>query len=147
MSWVRGCIAWSLTIAATGCYYYEPVETLAPQPGTYMQVALTDSGTSHFWGYLGPDVGNVRGRVINTDPQSLAISVESVEQRHGQVLTWKGETVKLSREYVATMRERHLSKVRTAMLAGGSVLGFVLGVTAVTSVSGGSGGGSGGQPR
>ncbi len=113
-----------------------------------MQVMLTDSGTSHFWGYLGPDVGNVRGRLITADPQVFALSVESVEQRHGQVLTWKGEAVTLRREYVATVQERRLSKSRVALLAGGSVVGLVATVAALATWAAGSGsGGGGGPPR
>src|SRR5437879_9676550 len=116
MRWASSCIVMVLLISAAGCYYYEPLETPAPQPGTYMQVMLTDSGTSHFWGYLGPDVGNLRGRLITANPEALALSVESVEQRHGQILTWKGEDVTLRRAYVAAVRDRHLSKARVALL-------------------------------
>jgi len=146
MRGARSCTVISLLISATGCYYYQPLETPAPQPGTYMQVMLTDSGTSHFWGYLGPDVGNLRGRLITANPEALALSVESVEQRHGQILSWKGETVRLGREYVATLQERHLSKVRTALLTGGSVMGFIAAIAAFTNLASGSGGGGGGGP-
>ena len=92
MRWARGLALGSLILTA-GCYYYQPLQAPAPQPGTYLQVMLTDSGTSHFWPYLGPDVGDLRGRLVTADHQALALSVESVEQRHGQVLSWKGETV------------------------------------------------------
>src|SRR5256885_14117799 len=125
MRWASSSIVMVLLFPAAGCYYYEPLETPAPQPGTYMQVMLTDSGTSHFWGYLGPDVGNLRGRLITANPEALALSVEAVEQRHGQILSWKGETVRRGRGYVATMAGRHLSKVRPALLAAGSVVGVI----------------------
>lgn len=148
MRWFQGCIAISLLVSATGCYYYQPLETPVPAPGTYMQVLLTDSGTSHFWGYLGPDVGQVRGRLISADGQALALSVQSVEQRHGQILSWKGEPVTLGREYVATVQERRVSKGRIALLAGGSVVGFIATVTALTQlVAGGGNGGGGGTPK
>ena len=146
MRGARSCTVVFLLFSATGCYYYEPLETPAPQPGTYMQVMLTDSGTSHFWSYLGPDVGNLRGRLITASPGALALSVESVEQRHGQILGWKGETVTLSREYVATMQERRLSKPRTALLAGGTVVGLITALAAFTNIASGSGGGGGGGP-
>src|SRR5437879_12357272 len=145
---VRIFLVLPLLTSAAACYYYQPLDAPSPQPGTYMQVMLTDSGTSHFWGYLGPDVGNVRGRLITADPQVFALSVESVEQRHGQVLTWKGEAVTLRREYVATVQERRLSKSRFALLAGGSVVGLVATVAALATWAAGSGsGGGGGQPR
>jgi hypothetical protein len=148
MRWHRGCLVLPVVISAAGCFYYQPLETAAPQPGTYIEVVLTDSGTSHFWGYLGPDVANLRGRLVTANPQTLALSVQSVEQRHGQVLGWKGETVTLGREYVATMQERHLSTGRTVLLAGGTVVGFVAMISAVANLAAGSGGsGGGGPPR
>jgi hypothetical protein len=137
-----------ILILNAGCYYYQPMQTAAPEPGTYLQIMLTDSGTSHFWPYLGPDVGDLRGRLVTADPKALALSVESVEQRHGQVLSWKGETVTLGREYVARMNERRLSKSRTVLLAAGSVAGFIAALTAFSHFGVGAGGGNGGgQPR
>ena len=147
MRWARGLVLGSLILNA-GCYYYQPLQAPAPQPGTYLQVLLTDSGTSHFWPYLGPDVGDLRGRLITADHQALALSVESVEQRHGQVLSWKGEMVTLGREYVAHMNERHLSKSRTFLIAAGSVAAFLTAITTFTNLGiGSAGGGGGGQPR
>ena len=35
MRWASSCIVMVLLISAAGCYYYEPLETPAPQPGTY----------------------------------------------------------------------------------------------------------------
>ncbi len=137
-----------ILILNAACYYYQPLQAPAPQPGTYLQVLLTDSGTSHFWPYLGPDVGDLRGRLVTADHQALALSVESVEQRHGQVLSWKGETVTLGREYVAHMNERHLSKSRTFLIAAGSVAAFLTAITTFTNLGiGSAGGGGGGQPR
>ncbi len=148
MRWARGLAVWGSLILTAGCYYYQPLQAPAPEPGTYIQVMLTDSGTSHFWPYLGPDVGDLRGRLVTADHQVLALSVESVEQRHGQVLSWKGETVTLGREYVAHMNERHLSKSRTFLIAAGSVAAFLTAITTFTNLGIGSGGGGGGgQPR
>jgi hypothetical protein len=146
MRWTLRCTVMFLLISGTGCYYYQPLENPTPSPGTPMQIMLTDSGTSHLWGYLGPDVGQLRGRLISADTQALALSVESVEQRHGQILSWKGEPVTLRREYVATMQERHLSKGRIALLASGSVVAFVATVTALTQLVAGAGNGGGGGP-
>ena len=56
------------------------------------------------------------------------------------------ETVTLGREYVATMQERRLSKPRTALLAGGTVVGLITALAAFTNIASGSGGGGGGGP-
>lgn len=148
MRWARGPAVLGILILNAGCYYYQPLQTATPQPGAYLQVMLTDSGTSHFWPYLGPDVGDLRGRLITADHQALALSVESVDLRHGQVLSWKGETVTLGREYVARMDERHLSKSRTILVAVGAVAGLISALTVFTNLGiGAGGGGGGGQPR
>jgi hypothetical protein len=141
-------LALGLPILAAGCYYYMPLARPDPMAGTYLQVMLTDSGTSHFWPYLGPDVGNLRGRLVNADNQAIALSVDAVDLRHGQVLTWKGETVNLGREYVARLDERHLSKSRTVLITAGSVLALIATFTAFDNFGIGAGkGGGGGQPR
>ena len=147
MRWARMLATAGLLMLAAGCYYYQPLQT-APQPGAYLQVMLTDSGTSHFWPYLGPDVGDLRGRLLTADPQSLALAVESVDLRHGQVLSWKGETVTLGRVYVARLEERRLSKSRTALMAVGSVAALIATLSVFTNLGIGSGGGpGGGHPR
>lgn len=131
-----------------GCYYYEPVATPAPRLGAYLSLALTDSGTAHFWPYLGPDVGAVRGHLLGSDERAFTLSVLSVELRHGSDLYWKGETVSLQREFVAQLRERRLSKGRTFLTVGGSVTVFLAAVTIFTNSGIGSGGsGGGGRPR
>lgn len=148
MRWSRGLAMSGIFILNAGCYYYQPLETATPQPGTYLQIMLTDSGTTHFWPYLGPDVGDLRGRLVTAEPQALALSVESVEQRHGQVLSWKGETVTLGREYVARMNERRLSKSRSVLMAAGSVAALIATLSVFTNLGIGSGGGGGGgHPR
>jgi hypothetical protein len=143
------CIAMMGMLALpAGCYYYAPLEIPAPEPGTYLQVMLTDSGTSHFWPYLGPDVGDLRGRLVTANEQNLALSVDAVDLRHGDVLSWKGETVNLGREYVARLDQRHLSKPRSVLLTAGSVLALIAAFTAFDNFGLGSGGGGGGgHPR
>src|SRR2546427_4144483 len=109
---------------------------------------LSATWTSKTRVYSHPCVRTMGARQITAATQVFALSVESVEQRHGQVLTWKGEAVTLRREYVATVQERRLSKSRVALLAGGSVVGLVATVAALATWAAGSGsGGGGGPPR
>jgi hypothetical protein len=138
----------ALVACLAGCYYYEPVPAVTPRPGSYLALALTDSGTAHWWPYLGPDVGAVRGHLVSSDERAFTLSVLSVGLRHGPDLYWKGETVTLQREFVAELRERRLSKVRTLLIAGGSITAFVSILSIFTDFGIGSGGaGGGGQPR
>jgi hypothetical protein len=144
---MRAVLCW-LTIAGTGCYYYRPVATLSPAPGTYVAVALTDSGTEHFWRYLGPDVGTVRGRLLFADDTSYAVGVEAVELRHGSELGWKGERVVLPRLYVVGVQGRHFSVGRSALAGGLSAVGLIMSYGAFRAIqAGGGSSGNGGPPR
>jgi len=137
-----------LTLCGSGCYYYRSVTTLTPPPGTYVAVALSDSGTEHFWRYLGPDVGTVRGRLLFADDTSYAVGVESVELRHGPALGWKGERVVLPRFFVVGVQDRHFSVGRSALAGGLSLVGLVASYGAFRALeAGGGGGGGGGHPR
>jgi hypothetical protein len=135
-------------LVTSGCYYYQPVARDVARPGTILSLALTDSGTSHFWPYLGPDVGIVRGRLLDKDDHEITLSVASVGLRHGQDLFWKGETVAVQQEFVAFVQERRLSTGRTILAASGSVAAFVaLFVTLRHTGVGAGGPGTGGPPR
>jgi len=113
------------TCGSAGCYYYRPLQSASPPPGSYLAAFLTDTGSDHLSRAIGPDVGVVRGRLLTSDDQALTFSVLGVSLRHGESVTWKGERVALSREYLAGLEQRHLSRGRTALIAGAVVLGLV----------------------
>src|ERR1041384_785519 len=47
---------------SAGCYNYNPLTTPTPQPGSYVAVTLTDSGSQELARFLGPNVFVGRGR-------------------------------------------------------------------------------------
>ncbi|MFN2572702.1 MAG: hypothetical protein ABR537_14000 [Gemmatimonadales bacterium] len=144
MRLIGACLA---GIVAAGCYYYRPVST-TPPPATFVSVALTDSGTQRLWRYLGPDVGNVRGRLVAADDTALTLSVDAVEMRNGTSLGWKGERAVVNRQLVQELSDRHFSIGRTTLAGGLSAAAFFLTVQAFKVLGGGgSGGGGGGKPR
>lgn len=113
------------TCGTASCYYYQPLETPAPLPGSYLAATLTDTGADHLSRTIGPDVREVRGRLVTSDDQGLTVAVLGVRLHHGDNVTWKGEHVTLSREYLAGLEQRHLSRGRTLLIASALVLGAV----------------------
>ena len=108
-----------------GCYYYQPVDTPTPAPGSYLSARLTETGTDSLWRTVGPDVGEIRGHLLSSDGRALIFSVVAVSLRHGMDVSWKGESVTLDRSYVSDLRGRHLAKGRTVALAGLAMFGLV----------------------
>jgi hypothetical protein len=111
--------------AATGCYYYEPLARLEPAPGSYLAATLNDAGTDTLSQTIGPDVRSIRGRVLTSDSAALSLSVSGVTLHHGEDVTWKGENVTLYRRYVAGIQQRRLSRSRTAIMMGATIVGLV----------------------
>ena len=128
-----------------GCYYYQPLATPDPVPGTYLAATLTDTGADHLARTIGPDVRAVRGRLLSSDSGGLTFSVSAVSMHHGADVTWKGEAVTLNRRYLAGLDRRRLAKGRTVLIAGATIVGFVATYKVfqgIGLVPGSSGGGS-----
>ncbi len=132
-------------VLLAACYTYAPLQT-QPEPGVYVAVTLTDSGSETLTRYLGPNVMVVRGRYLATGDRGLLVSVSSVETQQGDELSWAGETVTLPAGCIASIEARRLAKGPSALLAGASVAGLVATVGAFSLLGGGSSGGSGPPP-
>ena len=123
---MRDCLFASvLAWAAAGCYYYQPLATPDPTPGTYLSATITDTGADHLARTIGPDVRSVRGRVVRSDTGGLTLAVTGVSLHHGENITWKGEPVTVNREYVIQLQQRKLAKGRTVLIAGATLLSMV----------------------
>jgi hypothetical protein len=142
---VVGITAASIVLAG-GCYNYQPVAVIpAPQPGTYLQATLTDSGARALASYVGPEARAVRGRSLGSDETGLRLSVTAVETNRGDELAWQGETVTVPFSFIARTETRRLAKGRTALLVGigvGGLIGIATGFSLIGSAdSPGQGGG------
>ncbi len=113
------------TWGSTACYYYQPLATPTPAPGSYLSATLTDTGADHLARAIGPDVRAVRGRLLSSDTATFTFSVVAVSLHHGEDVTWKGEPVTMNREYISALGQRRLAKGRTALIVGATVLGLV----------------------
>src|SRR3989442_2816750 len=106
-----------------GCYYYQPLATPDPVPGTYLAATLTDTGADHLARTIGPDVRAVRGRLLTSDSGALTFSVMAVSLHHGADVTWKGEAVTLNRRYVAGLDRPPVAQGRTGLIPGATLVG------------------------
>lgn len=128
------------------CYNYLPLRRSTLVPSSYLAVTLTETGSDELARYLGPNPLVVRGRYLAATERGLAIAVESVETRRGDLAHWAGETVVVPGEFVRQVEQRTVSPSKTVLLAGAAVAGFVIASQAFGPASGGalSGGGGGG---
>lgn len=138
-------VAFALLLA--DCYNYTPLRRSGLVPSTYISVMLTESGSEQMVQSIGPNVLVIRGRFLSGTDRGLAVSVLAVENRRGDVLEWKGETVVVPGEFIRAMEERQPAAGKTVLLAGASLVGFFAAYAAFGPGSSGSPpGGSGPGP-
>jgi len=133
-----------------GCYNYLPLRRSSLVPSSYLAVTLTESGSEELAPYLGPNALVVRGRYLAATDRGLALSVDAVESRRGDIARWAGETVVVPGEFVRALEQRQVSRSKVVLLTGAAVAGFVVAYEAFGPASGGGlggGGGSGPGPR
>ncbi len=133
-----------------GCYNYLPLRRSSLVPSSYLAVTLTESGSEELARYLGPNAFVVRGRYLAATDRGLALSVEAVESRRGDIARWAGETVVVPGEFVRAVEQRRVSPSKVVLLAGAAVAGFVVTYEAFGPAAGGGpsgGGGSGPSPH
>ncbi len=139
------CVA--VGLLQLGCYNYLPLRRSSLTPSSYLAVTLTESGSEELANYLGPNAYVVRGRYLSTTERGLAISVESVESRRGDILRWAGETVVVPGEFLRALEQRQVSRSKMVLLAGAALAGLVVTYQAFgPASSGGLGGGGGAGP-
>jgi hypothetical protein len=123
---LRAALLAAAGLLQVGCYNYLPLRRSSLAPTRYLAITLTDSGSDELAPYLGPDVLVVRGRYLGPTERGLTLAVESVESRRGDIARWAGESVVVPGEFVRGVEERQVSRSKTFLLAGASVVGFVV---------------------
>jgi hypothetical protein len=113
-------------ILVAGCYNYNAIDQSTPPQGMVVSLDLNDQGTASLASKLGPGVERMRGKVVNSENGDLMIAVDVTETHGGVESYWNGENVAVSRAYISRLRERELSRGRTAVLIAAIVLGAVV---------------------
>jgi hypothetical protein len=133
-----------------GCYNYSPLRRSSLVPSSYLAVTLTETGSEELARYLGPNALVVRGRYMAATERGLALSVESVESRRGDIARWAGETVVVPGEFVRGVEQRQVAPSKMLLMAGAVVAALLVtyqafGPASSSDVGGGSG--PGGSPK
>ena len=150
MAALRIAVLAAVALLEADCYNYAPLRRSELVPATYLAVMLTESGSEELAPYIGPNVLIVRGRFQSANDRGLNLSVAGVENRRGDIVEWKGETVMVPAEFVRSLEERHGAAGKTVLLAGAGLAGFFVAYAAFGPGASGTapgGGGGGGSPR
>jgi hypothetical protein len=110
----------SLTLLA-GCYELQPAGGTVPQPGQAIALDINDAGRVALGGSMGPEIGQVEGRLVQNSGNEYLMAVTDVHFMRGGDQPWRGENVHIRSDYVSTVYARRLSKTKTAVMAAAGV--------------------------
>jgi len=114
------------TVLSAGCYSLQPALGPAPKSGDQVAFEITDLGRVYLGGAMGPEIGQIEGRLLDSENGEYVLGVTSVRTIRGGVQVWSGERVRIEKQYVARMYEKKFSKGRTLAMGVVAVGGFVI---------------------
>ena len=117
------------------CYGYVPIATQSPPTGQLVELQITDQGRVGLSDRFGPGLGVIEGRVESQQSTDLVIDVYRVTHITGETTQWSGESVRLDRGFVGSVKTRKISALRTTAIA--VAAGTVLALTAGRALTGG----------
>jgi hypothetical protein len=129
----------ALLPAFGACYEYRPIETQAPPVGEQVSLEITDQGRVNLSQRFGPGLAEIQGRMVSAQGTDYVINVSRVAQVSGETAAWSGESTRINRSFVGSVKGRRLSGLRTTLFAGvaGGALYFLVSRTLAGSFSGG----------
>ncbi|HVT41141.1 MAG TPA: hypothetical protein VHE78_19045 [Gemmatimonadaceae bacterium] len=140
---MRFVIVVAAAVILTGCYVYHPITTSAASTGKYVRAELTDAGSASVAPAIGTNAVWIEGEVQEARDARLTVTLRVVNRRDLGESTWNGETVSLSAGDIRTVRERVLSRGRTAttvsLLSAGGI-GVIYAIAHATGLVSGSSG-------
>lgn len=105
----------------TGCYTLQPVVGNPLPLGTEVGLDVNDAGRVALGGSMGPSISQIEGRLVSNDSAEIVVAVSMVHLLRGGEQIWTGERIRIKREHVTLVRERKLSRGRTAIAVAASV--------------------------
>ena len=140
----------AITLAAlvtmTGCYSYHPAPARLVEPGTDVQIHLTEAMDVELASVTVRDVVQVQGQLTDwTSGGEAMIFTTSLLARSGVTQQTQSEVVAIPEVQIEVMEAPKLDGMKTAVVVGAGVAALI-GIIAVISGQGNTGGGSGGGP-
>jgi hypothetical protein len=114
-------------VALAGCYTLQPAARPTAPADVRYAFDINDEGRVALGGAMGPEIAQVEGRVIGVDSAEMNVAVSAVRLLNGTEQVWRGESVRIKKEYVKSAYERRFSSGRTLAFAA-SVVGSVAAV-------------------
>jgi len=104
---------WVLSVVQA-CYTLQPMADRGTPPlGMVVALDITDAGRAALGGSMGPEIGQIEGRLTRNEGDTFEIAVSAVRLLRGGEQVWKGEKVQIQRNHISRMYEKQLSKGRT----------------------------------
>jgi hypothetical protein len=127
----RRSVLWMLAALLptfAGCYEYVPISTPAPAPGQLVELSINDRGRVALSDRFGAGLAAVEARMLSEQGNELTLNVYRVTQISGESTQWNGETARLDRSFVETVKGRKISTTRTmiAVAAGVAAVAFLV---------------------
>ena len=128
MRMYRGAAGAAGLVALVGCYTLQPTRGAGPQIGEKVAFDVNDNGRVALGGSMGPEIGQIEGRLLQKDTAQYLIAVSAVRMLRGGEQTWSGETVRIRSEYVSTSYTRSFARGRTVAVAalGAGLVAFIV---------------------
>jgi hypothetical protein len=103
-------------VLVSGCYELQPVHGPTPEVGTEIAFDVTDAGRVALGGSMGPEIGQIEGRLIEKGSADYLVAVSAVHLLRGGEQVWSGEPVRIKSEYVASVYEKKFSRGKSIAL-------------------------------
>ena len=89
-------------------------------------------------GVMVPEMAQIEGRLTRMDANEYELAITTVRLLRGGEQVWRGELVRVKKDYVTRVYEKHFSVARTVMagVAGASVVAYVAGKALVGAGTG-----------
>ena len=113
-----------LGLVAAGCYTLRPAAGGVPEVGTQIAFDVNDSGRVALGPSMGPEIGQIEGRLVSRENGEYLVAVTAVRHLRGGEQVWKGEQVRIKSAYVGPAYVRQFDKVRSVAVGGTVVGGF-----------------------
>ena len=117
-----------LMAGSLGCYSLTPIEGATPSPASDVRLSLSDEGSVRMAPLIGPRIGAIDGRAMESSDTAFVLAVQAVVAQGGRSMAWSQERLAVPRNAVSSVRERTLNRGKTWLAAGLTVVGaFALG--------------------